>query len=104
MQTAQKTRDSMVQFWEGVDMLVGVQRQGYGSDSAENCGFRRCSALTRLDVPVIMQRRSLAVGGAADSADIPVATETDALSVRVTAMNWVFVHFGHFSRSSGLRS
>ena len=59
MQTVQKTRDSMVQFWATT---------GLCSDSAENCGFHMCSALTRLDVPVIMQRRSLAVGGAADSA------------------------------------
>ena len=31
-----------------------------------------------------------------ESADIPVATETDALSVRVTVMNGFFGHFSHF--------
>ena len=63
-----------------VDLPVGVPTTGSGSDSTENCGVPQVqysdqvvdvlavAVHRRLDVPVIMQRRSLAVGGASDSA------------------------------------
>ena len=56
-----------------VDMPLVCQRQGYGSDSTENCGVLqvqysdgRCllQFIDGLDVPVNMQRRCLATGGA----------------------------------------
>ena len=62
-----------------VDMPVGVPTTGYGSDSTENCGAPQVqysdkvvdvpavAVHRRLDVPAILQRRSLAVGGASDS-------------------------------------
>ena len=83
------------------------KRQGYGSDSAENCGFRRCSALTRLDVPVIMQRRDVSqlevsqIQSSPESADISVATETSSLSAWMAALEGFFADFPHFSCSSG---
>ena len=64
-----------------VDMPVGVQTTGFWSNSAENCGSAVAYSSEKVvdvpavavhrqgvDVPVIMQRRSLAVGSASDSA------------------------------------
>ena len=90
-----------------VDTPVGVQTTGFGSDSAENCGFRRCSALTRLDVPVIMQRRDVSqpevpqIQSSPESADISVASETSLLSAWMAALKGLFADFQHFSCSSG---
>ena len=77
--------------WSLTRPLV-CKRQGYGSDSAENCGFRRCSVLTRLDVPLIMQRREVSqlevpqIQSSPESADISVATETSSLSAWMAAL------------------
>ena len=67
--------------WLSTRPLV-CKRQGYGSDSAENCGFRRCSALTRFGRPceyAATQSRSgrcHRYSSSPDLVDIPVCTET----------------------------
>ena len=94
-------------------MPVGVQTTGFGQTvqktvvpqlhSSDNVVDVLAVAVHRqgVDVPVIMQRRCLAFGclrlsSSLESADIPVATETDTLSAWVTAMNGIFWPFWSF--------
>ena len=80
VQTVQKTGDSMVQFWEGRRHARCCANDRVMVQTVQNFGVPQlhCSdkfvdvpavaVHRRLDVPVIMQRRSLAVGEASDSA------------------------------------
>ena len=99
----------MVQFWEGRRHARCCANDRVMVQTVQNCGVPQlhCSdkfvdvpavaVHRRLEVPVIMQRRSLAVGGASDSAHrrsqrtIQLQQETDTLSAWVTAILRVVV-------------
>ena len=73
--------------WIVVDMPLVCQRQGCGSDSAENCVFRKCSTLKGWSMFPLLQFIDK-VGRSCDLA--------------VTELKGFLSHFAHFSRSSGL--
>ena len=89
-----------------VDMPVGVQTTGFGQTVQKTVVPQLQCSDKVVDVPVIMQRRCFAIGclrfsSSPESADVPVATETDTLSACVTAMNVFFGLFGHFRAPPG---
>ena len=87
-----------MQFWEGVDTPVGVQTTGLWFRQCRKLWIPQVQCSDEVGRPCDMQRRDVSQLEVPQiqSADIPVATETDTLSAWVTAMNGVFVHFGHF--------
>ena len=89
----------MVHFWMVVDMHVAVQTEGL-VQTVQNCGVPKLQCSSKVvdvpavtvhrqgvDVPVILQRQCLAVGGASDSArrqsqrTIQLHRDGDAFSV-----------------------
>ena len=101
MQTVQKTGGSTVQFWEGVDMLVGLQRQGcvqtvqktVASEGAVLqqawTSLRSCSdAVSQLEVPQIQL-----IAGVSGR---PSCNRDGCAFSVVTAMNGLFSAFWPF--------